>query len=287
MHNDLQRGRVQSAVGASCEQAALRLAGRAVRCSIVKNWLARRWSSHKGDILKSVTVGQYAGVELQDTADTTRHGGIFPLKKPPHCDDAVSLNGWTTQLKTGTKAVVTFGAGQSTDAAGTFNEALEAANNGLDYMSARVSADVAIQSPRDDSIVWWPEGQGVVMQAMGVWATRIGLTATATARDASGNVIPSPPLTPIQHDALRFIRMSRTSDYLYDSYRNMFLALESLLADVAPQQPREREAAWFTRALAEADTRNLAPAADLAPPNETDPFTWAYQNIYGPKRGDV
>ena len=123
------------------------------------------------------------------------------------------------------------------------------------------------------------------MQATVVWATRAGLTAEGVVRDASGNVISSPSPTPIQHDALRFIRMSRTSDYLYDSYRNMFLALESLLADIAPQQPGEREAAWFTRALGVAD--NLAPAADLAPPNETDPITWAYDNIYRPKRSGL
>ena len=37
-------------------------------------------------------------------------------------------------------------------------------------------------------------------------------------------------VTPAQYDVFRFVRMSRTSQYLFDSYRNMFLAFERLLS---------------------------------------------------------
>lgn len=218
---------------------------------------------------------------LQDPADTTRHGAVFLLRNPPIMNAAISLDGWTTQVQNGINAVVTFGPGRASDAAGALSESHAAANNGLDYMSVRGSADVAIKIDSDDCLVWWPEGDSSVMQANVVWTTQFAMAAEGVVRDAAGNVQPSPPLNPVQHDAFRFIRMSRTSVYLYDSYRNIFLALESLLADIAPQQ-NEGEAVWFKRALSVADT--LVPVAELAPPNEADPITWAYENIYRDQR---
>ncbi|WP_131721531.1 hypothetical protein [Mycolicibacter heraklionensis] len=107
--------------------------------------------------------------------------------------------------------------------------------------------------------------------------------------DASGKaVLEPPPPTPAQHDAFRFIRMSRTSEYLFDSYRNMFLALERLLSDIRPLnvgpngRPVESEKAWFTAALQQADA--LVPVTKLAPPGESAPIDWVYANMYADER---
>jgi hypothetical protein len=235
--------------------------------------------------LVCVTVGQYAGMPLQDAADTLRHGGIFLLRKPPITDAEVSLNGWTTQVKKAAKAVVTFGpatAANAANAAGTYKAAIKAANDGLDYLSVRGEADVMIQTDRDQSILWWPQSAGVIMQATTVETVGFaGFAVGMVVRGADGNVKPSPPLTPIQHHAFRFIRMSRTSTYLYDSYRNMFLALECLLNDIAPQRS-ESEGVWFHRALGVANS--LVPAGELAPENERDPVKWVYDNMYRDER---
>jgi hypothetical protein len=241
----------------------------------------RRIETYSG----AVTVGEYAGMPLQDVGDTTRHGAIFLLRKPPISDAPVSLDGWTTQVKRGTKAVVTFGPSQATDADSAFSDALQAANNGADYMSARGLADIAILTDRDECIVWWPEGNGVAMRATVVYATVFNVTADGITRDAQGNVVPSPSLTPIHRNVFRFIRMSRTSVYLYDSYRNMFLALEWLLEAIAPKQSGEGEGGWFKRALGAASS--LVPAAELAPAGEPDPITWAYDNIYRDDRSGL
>ena len=47
---------------------------------------------------------------------------------------------------------------------------------------------------------------------------------------------PRPPPTAMAHDVFRFVRMSRTAENLYDSYRNLFLAFECLLSDMRPVQ---------------------------------------------------
>lgn len=207
---------------------------------------------------------------------------MFRLRKPPIKDAvAVSPDGWTTQVKKAAKAVVTFGPATATDAAATYKVAIKAANDGLDYLSVCGEADVMIQTDRDHFIVWWPDSSGVIMQGTTIDGMAFAGFAEGVAREADGTVKPSPPLTPIQHDAFRFIRMSRTSIYLYDSYRNMFLALECLLHDIAPKQS-EGEGAWFKRALGVAN--NLVPVAELAPANESDPIQWVYDNMYSDER---
>ena len=74
--------------------------------------------------------------------------------------------------------------------------------------------------------------------------------------------------------------MCRTSDDLFDSYRNLFLAFESRLSDIRPRQRVlkrrrfglrrannngrwESEKHWFMDALSDAD--NLVPLAELTP----------------------
>ena len=110
---------------------------------------------------------------------------------------------------------MTFGPATATDAETTYKAAIKAANDGLDYLSVRGEADVMIETDRDHFIVWWPESAGGIMQATTIGTMSWAVFATGEARNADGTVQPSPSLTPIQHEAFRFIRMSRTSIYLY------------------------------------------------------------------------
>jgi hypothetical protein len=238
-----------------------------------------------------MSIGFCAGIPLQEPADTSRHGAVFLLRDTPIADVQVSLEGWTTTVKTQTKAVVTYGPSSATTFAETHTEALRAANNALDYMCMRGWCASAIRLDADECLLWWPEPiAGITLRARVIHTIRAQMNFTATVTDSSGNIVPSaaPPPTPAQHDALRFIRMSRTSEYLFDSYRNMFLALERLLSDIRPRRmrpdgrPNESERAWFTAALQQSDA--IVPVAELAPAGETAPIEWIYTNIYSDQR---
>lgn len=51
-----------------------------------------------------------------------------------------------------------------------------------------------------------------------------------TVTDAQGNVKPDPPYAPPPfHTSYRYFRYSQAAQNIFESYRNMFLALESLL----------------------------------------------------------
>jgi hypothetical protein len=136
------------------------------------------------------------------------------------------------------------------------------------------------------------------MRARVITTHPVIVSATGTVTDAGGNVVPFlPPPTPMVHDAFRFIRMCRTSDDLYDSYRNLFLAFECLLSDIRPPQQIttrrgwgwlrwgpaitkwEGERQWFRAALTAAN--NLVPLARLTPPgDQTNHVKWVMKHVY-------
>ena len=150
---------------------------------------------------------------LQDSADTWRNGAVFLLRKAARAPAIVSLDGWVTTVVGGAKFVVTCGPSAAANFPETFQEALTAANRALDQMSIQGQADCAIRDAPDDCLVWWPDPAfaGTIMRCRAINTFGFIFSATATVRDASGNVVPSPPPpTPLAHDVFRFIRMSRT-----------------------------------------------------------------------------
>lgn len=257
-----------------------------------------------------MTVGQYAGVPLQDPDDTWRHGAVFLLRKRARVSCSVSLGGWVTSVVAGQKVVITCGPSVEPSCKATFIDALTAANRGLDYLSVTGRADCVIRDASDDCLVWWPDAAlgGVVMRCTVVQPFGVEISMTAVVTDAKGNVVPSPPPpTPMADDAFRFVRMARTSDDLFDAYRNLFLAFESLLSDIRPRrrvpgvQRRRRwrwgwpgrsrsigntrwetEQDWFMDALDLAD--RLVPLATLTPPGVTNHKKWINRWMYSAER---
>ena len=252
-----------------------------------------------------MTVGEYAETPLQDPGDTWRHGAVFLLRTAPPFTESVSVNGWTTTVVGGGRAVITRGPLKAKKFDATFDTALEMANKGLDLMCVQGLADCAIREASEDCLVWWPDrpARGVVMRANIVPTNPIDMFRMrgVTPPDADGNVVPSPPPpTPMIHDTYRFIRMCRTSDDLYDSYRNLFLAFECLLSDIRrpqrvsrrrrcfglrrpdPNGPWEPEKDWFMAALSEAG--KLVPLASLTPPEVQNHEKWIYKHMYQDER---
>jgi hypothetical protein len=257
-----------------------------------------------------VTVGEYAGVPLQDAGDTWRNGGVFLLRKPARASASESVDGWTTSVVEGQRAVITCGPSAARSFDATFIGALTAANRGLDYISVTAQADCAIRDAPDDSLIWWPDVArgGVVMRYQTVLLLPMSpprLIGVVT--DPQGNVVhPPPATTPMADDAFRFVRMARTSDDLFDAYRNLFLAFESLLSDIRPRQrqqpqplpwwkrclkkspsagttpPWETEGVWFMDALDHAD--KLVPLDTLTPPDVTNHKKWIDRHIYSAER---
>jgi hypothetical protein len=108
---------------------------------------------------------------------------------------------------------------------------------------------------------------------------------TVTVTDTAGRAVPAPATEPLAwHESFRYFRLSQTTDDLFDAYRNAYLALESILSSIAPQQMNaagkvtEREGDWFKRALIEAD--KVAPLISVVPSGTRDPMQYLFDELY-------
>ncbi|MDG4668652.1 hypothetical protein [Mycobacterium sp. 236(2023)] len=256
-----------------------------------------------------MAIGEYAGIQLQDEKGTWQHGAVFLLRKAARRSCSVLLDGWLTTVAAKQRFVIVRGPSTATNFGTTLTEALNAANRSLDYMSVTGMADCAIRDASDDCLVWWPDSAegGVVMRCRATQWFGMDITMTAEVRNSDGTLRPSPPPpTPIADDVFRFVRTCRTSDDLFDAYRNLFLAFESLLSDIRPRRqvasapPNQRwwqcrkaaaqhnsmkwetEESWFTAALEEA--HKLVSLESLTPPNVTNHRKWIYKHIYQRER---
>jgi hypothetical protein len=85
------------------------------------------------------------------------------------------------------------------------------------------------------------------------------------------------PRNSAYHFHLRYFRLSQVTDNLFDAFRNMYLAFESLLDHIAPRG-REGEGEWFKRAL-ETANRSISLSKGFTP-TTSDVVADIYCQIY-------
>ena len=116
---------------------------------------------------------------------------------------------------------------------------------------------------------------------------RARLAGTVT--DATGSLLPPSPSPAFAwHESFRFYRLSQTTEDLYDAYRNLFLALESILSAIEPVKlkpngsPGEGEGVWLKRALTTA--AGLVDIRRFVPSGVTNPVDHLFADLYEVKR---
>ncbi len=232
-------------------------------------------------------VAEFAGLDVRGGDGTLGIGGSFVLRSPAPESRHVVLDRWAIDVVRGSKVVVVR-SGADGDGIAAFEEALAAANRGLDMFAAMSTDRLLIENADEEHLVWWPDlttgGLRIAARAEVVSELRTG-PVVVTSFDESGKPIPPTPGPPLQwHPSYRYFRVSQTTHDLHDAYRNGFLALESLLDKVAPQG-KEGEGSWFARAMASADAKiNLA--AELLP-DSASPLADLCDELYAEGRTAV
>ena len=166
------------------------------------------------------------------------------------------------------------------DYAQSRDAAFVAAQQGLDLFSIARTGDMGIHHAESEHIVWWPEAAGQVLRMTNVSRLEFSGSGAGFAPEPDGKPNPKPPVPPVTwHASLRYFRLSQSTEDLFDSYRNLYLALESILDRIAPQKSTgEREGAWFKRALDVAhDKVGLGP---YAPRGSTNPVDDLFKELY-------
>jgi len=207
--------------------------------------------------------------------DGARAGGAFRLS-PAGSEDLTEIVGdWTIEVRAGSQIVVARGEGGATYEDARDN-ALAAANKGLDLLCLRGATPMAIRHAETEHLVWWSEGSQSVIRLLSV--PTVTLHVGKVTVKGGTPVVPPPPEW---HESARYFRLSQLTDDLFDSFRNAYLALESIFDHLAPQRTApsfEREGDWFRRALAEAGT--IVNLAGHAPKGVPDPVKALYDELY-------
>lgn len=200
-------------------------------------------------------------------------GTIFALSGTVSRDRRQTFGPWEVELRKGNAFLCVRGP------VWDLNEPLAEVIAGTHEVAQRLLDIVAVEERNallvvepHDSVVWRAGPHGVKLQL----ASSITFTAempgiTAVVKNAAGEVLPDPPCMPPQHHfAYRYFRYSQAAGNILDGYRNMFLALESLLDYIDRKRADELETEWLKRALSRAHARGLNLSA-FTKPSSTDP----------------
>lgn len=189
-------------------------------------------------------------------------GVIFALNAPAKTDRTQVFRSWEAEVRRGIPYICLRG-GTPKD------EPLEAivaaahplAEDALDIVAVEERLPLLIFEPHD-AVVWRKGTHGLKTQlTTSITFAAEPLAMRAIVRDAQGNVVPDPVyVPPPHHAAYRYFRYSQAASNVFDAYRNMFLALESVLDHITGQQRGEGETVWLARALGIAVQQH---AADL------------------------
>lgn len=144
--------------------------------------------------------------------------------------------------------------------------AREAANRAIDVYFGQGGRPLVMAHRQSTFVVWWPSDGKLTARIVSSTVSTSRLCATVTIRDGDGNVVTRPPAPPkAWHESLRYYRVSESTRDLYDSFRNVYLALEALLSTVVPTKLKtngkpEGDKEWLQRAL-----RDVGQHVDLSP----------------------
>lgn len=253
---------------------------------------------HGGPLRPSEMLLPMATFDGVDLAAEAGSGGIFEIAnarpRPPYLYE-VPGGGQVVVPESGAVAIV-----RGISSSGyfeTLSAAREAANKGLDMSLSDGGAPVLLDHHRQPQVVWWRAGEHTVLKVVSTTPFTMRMSAHLTVRDRDGDEVLQPPAPEREwHESLRFYRVSEASGDLFDSFRNLYLAIEALLSDIHPPRIEktghlEREGDWLARALREVrgtvDLGLYAPATARAAHNaiHDELYSGLRTAIFHAKRG--
>jgi hypothetical protein len=156
---------------------------------------------------------------------------------------------------------------------------LEVCQQALDLLSLDHQGDLQILTPGVEHILLFHENQRLMLRQVSLADLSVSTQVAIASLDKDGNIIPEPPEPQIKWiPAFRFYRLSQGSSDLFEAYRNLFLALESLLNEICPKQRREGEKKWLQRALGEVGKR--ISLSEFVPAGTPDPLAYFINSQY-------
>ena len=212
-----------------------------------------------------------------DLGDGLDSGIALLLIKPPEQEITIKYRDCVLLASPGTPHVVCrFSRARSHDDA--YSQGSLLVQEALDLLSMTGRGDLVTREAEDEYFVWWAATteRALALVTTATFSIKVG-PVSVTVKDAQGNVVHPTPVIPRHHIGFRFFRLSQASDDLYDAYRNMYLAFESLLSSRYPKT-KGLEIDWLRQSLTAAST-DLS-LASVVPAGTPDIISHVLRIIY-------
>lgn len=119
----------------------------------------------------------------------------------------------------------------------------------LDLLHSRSGDALSLNQDDSPRVIVWNSASGRTARIVAEARSRFRISLQLEVRDAAGNIVPATATPPLAwHPSMRYYRIAEASSDLFDSFRNTYLALESMLSDIVPPAVR---AASFNRRFAQ------------------------------------
>jgi hypothetical protein len=180
----------------------------------------------------------------------------------------------------------------TSDAKSAFQKGHSLTQKGLDLLSILGIQDLIIRDAENEHIIWWTEEDSLVVRTVSTTLLKFGVApAKIIIQDTEGKQITPNSPVPTYHIAFRYYRLSQTTDDLFDAYRNMYLAFESLLSSRYPKGFQEGEGKWLQRTLKaaseELNLEALGESLNLNPSKNNDIVETILKTIYKDTRNPI
>jgi hypothetical protein len=105
----------------------------------------------------------------------------------------------------------------------------EAVQQGLDFMSVQRRGDYSISSGLDGCLLWWRDRNLVQARYYSLVVRNFRVSARGQVLQANGVVSAPQPLPVLSWEpAFRYYRYAQLTEDVFESYRNLYLAFESI-----------------------------------------------------------
>ena len=218
-------------------------------------------------------------------------GGMFRLDRPSTGDLIQGIaTGWDATIVSGSNQLIVHGPQGGDTYEESLEDALSAAQEALDFLALQCGIAHTIEGVETEHLIWWTKNGDVILRDVAVEDFKVSVSGNLTVTDAQGILQAHPPVPVVAwHESFRYFRLSQTTGDLFDAYRNLYLAVESLLSTVVPMHlsaagtPAEGEGVWLRRALTQIHPLTVD-LAGYALPGSANPIDAVYKDLYAGTR---
>jgi hypothetical protein len=220
--------------------------------------------------------------DVQLAGDGLSAGAAFELDRPAEVDVAIEFeHGWSMKMNAGHATCVVRGC----DLKGyrpVLGSAWAAASRGLDLLHMNDRTAYAITNAANEHIVFWPQNGALQIHWAAILCMTFSFRATGRVFRPDGTEVVASRTPWRHHPSFAHFRRSELEKDLSDSFRHAYLALESLLDDIYPQQAAMKEGEWIESALQAA--HSIAPLPSTSQLPQESPVARAMRRWYAEER---